>query len=123
VKTEAASTAEEEAGGVDGLVTLHVGRLVKTMMSLAKGNARNAVGHEADIDGVEAAEEAIVPRLRVFGRLGVDMLARLGQDVVDASLPVLHILVVDGAIVMGVLGLSRSSHFDGVKAKDGYLKK
>ena len=108
--------------GVDGLVAVHVGRLVKTMVGLAEGHAGNAVGDQAEVDGVKAAEEAVVPRLRALGRLGVDMLAGLGQDVVDPGLPVLHILIVDGAVVVGILGLGRSSHCDGGRRKkDGWV--
>ncbi len=62
-----------------------------------------AVGHQAEVDGVEAVEEARGPDLGVLGRLGVHNLAGLAEHLVDAVLPVLDITIVDGA-VSSVLG-------------------
>jgi len=77
-------------------------------MGLAEGDARQAPGHEAEIDGVEAAEQIGVPRARAIGRLGVDDIGGLGQDDVEAGLPVLDILVVNGpGGGLGVLDGSR----------------
>lgn len=77
------------------------------MVGLAKGDARKAVGQEAEVDGVEAVEEAGGPWLGVGRGLGVDVLARLAQDLVHLLLPVLDILVVDRAAVV----VLRSSHY------------
>jgi len=56
VETEAAGGAEHQASSVDGLVALEIGILAETMVCLAEGDAREAIGHEAKIDGVEAAK-------------------------------------------------------------------
>lgn len=69
-------------------------------MSLAEGNARNATGDQAGIDGVEALKETGVPRLGLGRRLLVDVLARAGQDIVESVLPVLEVVVVDGTVVV-----------------------
>jgi len=90
--------------GVDGLIALEVGILAETVMSLAEGDAGNAPGDQAEIDGLEAAEEGAVPRLGVLGRLGVENITGLGEDLVDADLPVLDIAVIDGAGVVLVRG-------------------
>lgn len=85
---------------VDGLPALKVAILADTVMRLAKGDARKAVGNEAGINGVEAVEEAGVPALRGLRRLGVDDLTRARQDVVEAVLPVVEVLLIDGAVVV-----------------------
>lgn len=64
VKTEAGRAPEEEARGVDGLVSLKVTVLSETVMGLAKGHTRDAAGDRAKADGAEAAKEAVLPRLR-----------------------------------------------------------
>jgi len=94
--------AEEEATGVDRLVALKAAILPESVVRLAKGNAREAVGQQAEVDGVEAVEEASCPCLGIRGRLRVDGLARLVQNRIHAVLPVLDILVIDRAV--GVLG-------------------
>ena len=73
-------------------------------MSLAKGDAGEAPGDQAGVDGAAAAEEGVVPGLRSLRRLGVDMLAGTGEDVVDAVLPLVEVIVVDGTVVVLVLG-------------------
>lgn len=80
-------------------------------MGLAEGDTRDTAGDGTGVDGVEAAEEGRGPRLSVGGRLGVDMLAGAGKDIVEAVLPVLHVVVVNGTVVVGVG--SRGSHCDG----------
>ena len=92
---------------------------METVVRLAEGDAGDAVADQAEVDGAEAAEEAVVPRLRVLGRLGVDVLAGPGQDVVDARLPVVDVLVVDGPVVVGVLGGGGSGHGDERKVRLG----
>lgn len=77
-------------------------------MSLAKGDTRNTAGDQAGIDGGEAAKEGVVPGLGRLGRLGVDMLARTGEDVVEAVLPLVEVVVVNGTVVVDVL--SRGGH-------------
>lgn len=83
-------------------------------MGLAKGHARDAAGDGAQADGAEAAEEAVLPRLRRLGRLGVDMLARTGEDIIEAILPFVEVVMVDGTVVMCVC-LSWGRHIDGMK--------
>jgi len=73
-------------------------------MGLAKGHAREAVGHAAEVDGAEAAEERVVPGLGALGGLGVDDLAGAGEDVVEAGLPLGHVVVAEGTGLGGLLG-------------------
>jgi len=70
-------------------------------MRLSEGNARQAAGNEAGINRVEAVEETGEPGLRALRRLGVDDLGGLGEEVVEAVLPVLDVTVVDGAGLRG----------------------
>jgi hypothetical protein len=77
-------------------------------MRLAKGHARQAAGNEAGVDRVEAVEETGEPGLRALGRLGVDDLGGLGEEVVEAVLPVLDVTVVDGAGIRGAGSGGRS---------------
>ena len=72
-------------------------------MRLAKGNARNAAGDQAQVDRAEAGEEAVVPWLRIGRGLLVDMLAGPGENVVEASLPFLDVVVADRALLWGFL--------------------
>jgi hypothetical protein len=101
---------------VDGLVTLKVTVLSETVMCLAKGHARNAAGDGTKTDGAEAAEEAVLPRLGRLWRLGVDMLARTGEDVVEAVLPLVQVVMVNRTVVVSVC-LSWGRHFDGKKVE------
>jgi len=80
------------------------------VVGAAKDDARAGVGHQARVDGVEAGEEGAVPRLGVGRRLGVDVLAWPGQNIVEARRPVGNIIVVDRALSGGLL-LLRSGHF------------
>lgn len=84
-------------------------------MSLAKGYARNAAGDSAKVDGAKASKEAVLPRLGRLGRLGVDMLAGTGEDIIEAVLPLVQVVVVNGTIVMGVLSWGR--HLGGKKVE------
>jgi hypothetical protein len=90
--------------GVDGLIASKVTALAKTVMSLAEGDARKAPGDQASVDGAAAAEEGVVPRLRSLRGLGVDVLAGTGDDIVDTVLPLVEVIVVDGTVVVLVLG-------------------
>ena len=94
-------------GGVDRLISLETAVVLEPMVGLAKGDARKAVGQEAEVDGVEAVEETSSPWLGAGRRLGVDVLARLAQDLVHSLLPVLDILVIDRAVVVAL----RSRHY------------
>lgn len=83
------------------------------MVRLAKGDARQAVRDEAQVDGAAAAEQGVVPWLGGRGRGTLDVLRGLGEHGVEALLPVLDIVVVDGAgggwLGRG-LGVSRCCH-------------
>lgn len=74
-------------------------------MSLAEGDAREAVGDQAQVDGAAAAEESLAPGLRAIGRALVDVLRRAGQDIVETVLPLGDVLVVDSHFVDGGGGL------------------
>lgn len=65
-------------GGVDGLISLEATILTKTVVGLAEGHAGNATCNSAEADRAEAAKEAVLPRLRRLGGLGVDVLAGTG---------------------------------------------
>lgn len=95
---------------VDRLIALEVGVLAETVVRLTEGDAGQAPAHQALVDGVEAAEQVRVPRTRGLGRLGVDNIGGLGQDDVETRLPVLDVLVVDGATSGGLGVLSGSGH-------------
>jgi hypothetical protein len=96
-------------GGVDGLISFQATILTKTVMGLAKGHAGNATCNSAEANRAEAAKEAVLPRLRRLGGLGVDVLAGTGQDIVETILPLVEVVMVDGTVVVGI-GLSWSSH-------------
>lgn len=102
---------------VHWLVTFKVFVLLKTMMCLAKGHAGNTACNGAETDRAETAEETVLPRLGCLRRLGVDMFAGTGEDIVETTLPLFEIVMVDGTVVVGVcLSWSwcwcRSSHFE-----------
>lgn len=80
-------------------------------MCLAKGHARNAAGDGAKAYGAKATEEAVLPRLRRLGRLGVDMLAGTGEDIIEAVLPLVQVVMVNRTVVMSVC-LSWGRHLD-----------
>ena len=85
-------------------------------MSLAKGHAGHAAGDEAGVDGHEAGEERAHPRLGRVGRLGVEVLAGPRQDVGEAVLPLVRVLVLERAGLVrgrGGGGSSGSRHVDG----------
>ena len=67
------------------------------VVRLTKGDAGQAVGDEAGVDGVEAVEEAGEPAAGALRGLGVDVLARAREDVVEAVLPGVEVGGVDGA--------------------------
>lgn len=73
-------------------------------MRLPKRDARKAPGRKAQVDGGKAPKQARVPRLRVGGRLGVEHLTGLSEDVVGAADPLLDLVVVDGSFLGGLLG-------------------
>lgn len=66
----------------------------------AKGDAGQAPGDEACVDGVEAVKEAGEPRLGAGGRARVDVLRGRGQEGVGAVGPVLGIVVLERAVVV-----------------------
>lgn len=89
--------------GVDGFIALETAILAQPVMGLTKGNARNAAGDQAQVDGAEAGEEAVVPWLRIRRGLLVDVFAGPGENVVEASLPFLDVVVADRALLWGFL--------------------
>lgn len=77
------------------------------MVRLAKCHAWTAVGHAAEVDWGEAAEEGLVPRLCGRRGLGLDDFAGLGEHFVQPALPLVDVVVVDGARAGLSLGWSR----------------
>lgn len=61
-------------GCVDGLIALHLAVLAQPVVRLAKGDARQAVRDEAQVDGAAAAEQGVVPCLGGRGRGALDVL-------------------------------------------------
>jgi len=103
VKTTAARAAEEKARGVDGLIALHVGILVDSVVSLAECDTRDTASDEAKVNGVEAVEQMRGPANSTGRGSRVDVIARSRQDIVESILPVIHIIIVDRS----TLGRSR----------------
>jgi len=95
VETEAHGGKEEKARGVDGLVALHVAVLAGSVVGFTKGDAWAAVGYQAGINGAAAAKEAVAPRLSTLWTLGVDSLSSIAQDLIEAVLPVIDIIIID----------------------------
>jgi hypothetical protein len=81
---------------VDRLIAGEVGVLAQAMVRLAECHAWTAVGHATEVDRGQAAEKGLVPRLRGRGGFGLDDLAGLGKDLVEAVLPVVDVVVGDG---------------------------
>jgi len=102
-ETDDGRTAEEKAGSVDGLVALEVAVLVDAVVRLAEGDAGETPGHQAEVDGVEAAEEGSVPVLGRLGRFGVDHICWLGEDIVKSLGPSLDVAIVNrtGIVLLG----------------------
>lgn len=98
--------------GVDGLEALEVGVLAQAVVGAAKDDARQAPAQQAGVDGREAAKERVEPRLGALGRLGVEVLAGAGHNVVEPRRPLGHVVVADGALLGGLL-LLRGGHFEG----------
>lgn len=100
--------------GINWFVALHFAVLAQPVVSLAKGDAWQAVCYEAQVDGAAAAKQGVVPCLGGRGRGTLYVLRGLGEHGVEALLPVLDIVVVDGAgggwLGRG-LGVSRCCHF------------
>jgi len=97
VEADAGSGDEEKARGVDWFVSLKATILLVAMVNLAKGYARAAVGEQAGVNRIAAAEESRGPVLSITSALGVDDLASIAENVVEPVLPVIDILVVNGA--------------------------
>jgi len=95
VETNTSGSEEEKARGVDRFISLEATVLLITMMDLAKGDTRAAVGDQAGIDGAAAAKETRRPVLSITTCLGVDDIARVGENVVEPVLPLLDIIVVN----------------------------
>lgn len=70
-------------------------------MSLAECDARQAVGDQAGVNGVEAVKETGEPSLRTLGGLGVDDFARTRENIIEAVLPVVHVDLVNGTGLCG----------------------
>lgn len=104
------TTGDEKAYAcVDRLVPLQATVVPQPVVRLAEGDAGQEVGREAGVDGREALEQARVPGLGIVGGLGVDDLGGLLEDVVGALRPLLDDVVVDGALLGGLL----RGHCDG----------
>lgn len=73
-----------------------------TVVGLAKRDAGQEVGDEARVYGVEAVEEPGEPRLCSGCGLGVQMLRRTSEDVIEAAGPDLDVILVHRAV--GVAG-------------------
>jgi len=99
MKTEAHRGKEEQARSVDWLISLHVTVLARSVVGLAEGDTRAAVGHQASFNGHAASEEVVGPFLRTLWALVVDGSAGIAQNLVEAVLPVIDIMVVDWASV------------------------
>jgi len=97
VETDASGSNEEKARGVDWLVSLEGAVLLVPVVDLAKGDTWAAVGNQASVDWVAASKEARGPVRSLSSALGVDHVAGIAQNVVEAVLPVIDILVVDWA--------------------------
>jgi len=110
VETDAGRGEEEEARGVDGLIALHVAILAVPVVGLAKGDAWAAVGHHAEVNGAAASKDGIPKVLGLGAGFAVDDLAGIAENVVEPVLPVLDIVVVDGASLGGSL-IDGSSHY------------
>jgi hypothetical protein len=103
VKPEAGGTAEEEASSVDRLITLKVCIPADAVVCLAESDARETPSHQAEINRVEAAKQAVGPVLGILWRARVDNLTGFGQDLINSILPLRNITVADGAggVVLG----------------------
>jgi hypothetical protein len=132
-ETDKTGVGRKTYGCVDGLIAVHVAVLVDPVVRLSKGDARNTASDEAKVDGVEAVKQVRSPAECASGRFRVDVLARSRQDIVEAILPVIHIVVVDRAALgrrrrlnrgwsrsssrsrnRGSGSLSGSRHYDGL---------
>jgi len=107
-ETEAVDTTKKEARGVDRLIAVEVSVLAEAVMSLAEGNAGNEASHQAGVNRVEAVEETAGPAGRALMRLGVEMITGLGENSVEAGLPVIDIVLVNRATSRSTSGLGRS---------------
>jgi len=100
METEAGGAEEEKAGGVDGFVAFHVVILVETMVGLAESDAWDAVGHQAKVDWVKASKELISPRASISWALLVQGITTLSENIVEAVLPVIQVVVVNWTSVV-----------------------
>jgi hypothetical protein len=107
VKSTATRAAEEKARGVDGLIALHVAILVDSVVSLAECDTGDTASDEAKVNGVEAVEKVCGPARSTSRGSRVDMLARSRQDIVEAILPMIHIVIIDGPTLGRSRGLNR----------------
>ena len=101
--------------GVYGLVTFHLAVLAEPVVRLAKGDAWQEVCDQAKVDRAAAAEQRVVPCLGGRGRSTLDVLRGLGEHRVEALLPVLDVMVVDGTgggLLWRGLGIRWGCHFD-----------
>lgn len=99
--------------GVDRLVALHLAVLAQPVVRLAERDAWQAVGYETEVDRAAAPEQGAVPCLGRRGRGALDVLRGLGEHCVEALLPVLDIMVVDGpggGLLRRGLGISWGGH-------------
>jgi len=96
VKTNAGGASQEKTRGVHGLIALHGTILASTVMGLAECDARETPGDQAGVDGVEAAEEASIPLAGISSSGGCNLIS-VGEGIIEASFPVINIVLVDGA--------------------------
>jgi len=97
VETNAHGGQEEQARGVDWLVTFHGTMLASSVMNLSESDARAAVCKTAGLDGRAAAEESAGELLSILWALGVHGLANVSEGLVETVFPVIDVAIVDGA--------------------------
>jgi len=103
METEAGKAGKHKAGGVDEVVAIHVAMFPASVVGFAKGDTRHAAGDQAGINGSEATKEGCVPWLCIWrGRSSNG--GRVGQSIIEALDPVLHVFLIDSA----ALGRCRS---------------
>lgn len=98
---------------VDRLVSIEIGVLSETVVRLTEGNARNAASDQASIDRGEAGPEGREPALGVIAGARLDVLTGPGKNFVETVLPVIDVLVVDGAAMAGLLLLGHCDEDSG----------
>lgn len=103
--------------GVDWLVALEAVALDHAVVDLAEGHAGAAVGHQAVVDGREAAAEAVLPLASILGALVVEGAAGIADGAVEVAGPVSNVIIVNWAAVV-VGGRRLSVHVSHCKELD-----